>query len=62
MDKERNLPSPIAEDDDEEVGESDDAGSEGEVAGEHEDSTPIMRPQERTMQFVYLQSILYYFS
>ena len=55
MDKERNLPSPIAEDDDEEVGESD-VGSSGEqdVGGEQEDSAPFMGPQERTMQFVYL--------
>ena len=52
MEKERSLPSPIAEDDDEEARGSDaDVGfGDDDVVGEQEDSVVHVRQQERTIR------------
>ena len=53
MEKERNLPSPIAEDTDEDVRESSGSGggNNDDNGGEHEDSTPLMRQQVRSCSY-----------
>ena len=55
MEKDRNLPSPIAEDDDEEVRGSDvgsGGGDDDDDVGEMEDSISLMRHQVRTSRFL----------